>query len=138
MFIELFHVPPEKFGLYFGTNAVGIITASQFNRWLALRIDARRIVRAVLFTAMTAGIVLLVNASTGSRRVPGHPRAAVLLHCLSRLRDAEHDGARHRRHTAASPGALPRCSEHCSSCWEPPPELWLVLSATARRSGLRR
>jgi MFS transporter, DHA1 family, multidrug resistance protein len=71
VFIELFHVPPEKFGLYFGTNAIGIISASQFNRWLALRIDARRIVRVVLFIAMTAGIVLVVNASTGFGGFPG-------------------------------------------------------------------
>jgi MFS transporter, DHA1 family, multidrug resistance protein len=71
VFIELFHVPPERFGLYFGTNAVGIITASQVNRWLANRIDARRIVRAVLVAAMTAGVVLLVNASTGFGGFPG-------------------------------------------------------------------
>jgi DHA1 family bicyclomycin/chloramphenicol resistance-like MFS transporter len=65
VFIELFHVPPERFGLYFGTNALGIIAASQVNRWLAGRIDARRIVRGVLPVAMTAGLVLMVNAWTG-------------------------------------------------------------------------
>ena len=71
VFIELFHVRPERFGLFFGTNALGIIAASQINRWLANRIDVRRIVRAVLVAAMTAGLVLLLNASTGFGGFPG-------------------------------------------------------------------
>ncbi len=65
VFIEVFHVAPERFGLFFGTNAFGIIAASQLNRWLANRVDAVRIVRVVLFIAMTAGAVLLLNALTG-------------------------------------------------------------------------
>ena len=39
VFIELFHVPPERYGLYFGINAVGIIAASQINRWLVGRVE---------------------------------------------------------------------------------------------------
>ena len=65
VFIELFGVPPDQYGLYFGTNAVGIITASQVNRWLAGRYDADRVVRAILPVAMTAGLVLLADAYTG-------------------------------------------------------------------------
>ena len=65
VFIELFGVPPEQYGLYFGTNAVGIITASQVNRWLANRFDADRVVRAVLPVAMAAGLTLLADAYTG-------------------------------------------------------------------------
>jgi DHA1 family bicyclomycin/chloramphenicol resistance-like MFS transporter len=65
VFIELFGVPPERYGFFFGTNAIGIIAASQVNRWLANRYDARRIVTAVLPVAMTAGLVLLADAYTG-------------------------------------------------------------------------
>ena len=65
VFIELFDVAPERYGLFFGTNAIGIIGASQINRWLANRYEARRIVGVVLPMAMTAGFVLLVDASTG-------------------------------------------------------------------------
>ena len=65
VFIELFEVPPERYGLFFGANAIGIIGASQINRWLASRYDARRIVSAVLPVAMAAGFVLLVDAYTG-------------------------------------------------------------------------
>jgi DHA1 family bicyclomycin/chloramphenicol resistance-like MFS transporter len=65
VFIELFDVAPERFGLYFGTNAVGIIIASQINRWLAARTDPRRIVRTLLGVALTSGLVLLFDASSG-------------------------------------------------------------------------
>jgi DHA1 family bicyclomycin/chloramphenicol resistance-like MFS transporter len=65
VFIEQFHVPPERYGLYFGTNAFGIIAASQVNRWLAGRVDVRTIVRTVLTVAMAAGLVLLLDAYSG-------------------------------------------------------------------------
>ena len=65
VFIELFRVPPEQYGLFFGANALGIIAASQVNRWLASRFDARDIVSCVLPVSVTAGIVLVVDAATG-------------------------------------------------------------------------
>ena len=39
VFIELFDVPPERYGFFFGINAIGIIAASQVNRWLVGRVD---------------------------------------------------------------------------------------------------
>jgi MFS transporter, DHA1 family, multidrug resistance protein len=71
VFIELFHVPPERFGLYFGANAFGIITASQINRWLASRFDAARVLRVVLPVAAAAGLVMVTNAWTGFGGFPG-------------------------------------------------------------------
>jgi MFS transporter, DHA1 family, multidrug resistance protein len=65
VFIELFHVSPERFGLYFAVNACGIMAASQTNRWLATRVEARRIVGVVLGVAMTASLVLLFDAYSG-------------------------------------------------------------------------
>ena len=65
VFIELFHVPPERYGLFFGVNAFGIITASQINRWLATRVEARRIVGTMLAVAMVSSLVLLVDAYSG-------------------------------------------------------------------------
>jgi DHA1 family bicyclomycin/chloramphenicol resistance-like MFS transporter len=65
VFIELFRVPPEQYGLFFGANALGIIAASQINRWLASRFDARDIVSCVLPVSVAAGIVLVVDAVTG-------------------------------------------------------------------------
>jgi DHA1 family bicyclomycin/chloramphenicol resistance-like MFS transporter len=71
VFIEIFHVPPERFGLFFGTNALGIIAGSQVNRWLAGRMDTRRIVRAMLIVAMTSGLVMLFDAWSGFGGFPG-------------------------------------------------------------------
>src|SRR6185503_18001685 len=65
VFIEIYQVPPERFGLFFGTNAAGIIAASQINRWLAGRMDPRRIVRIILAIAMIAGFGMLFSAITG-------------------------------------------------------------------------
>jgi DHA1 family bicyclomycin/chloramphenicol resistance-like MFS transporter len=65
VFIELFDVPPERFGFFFGANAIGIIVASQINRWLVGRVETPRIVRVVLLVAMTAGAVLVVDAYSG-------------------------------------------------------------------------
>jgi DHA1 family bicyclomycin/chloramphenicol resistance-like MFS transporter len=65
VFIELFDVPPERYGLFFGTNAVGIIVASQVNRWLVGRVDTARILTVVLPVAMTAGLILVMDAYSG-------------------------------------------------------------------------
>jgi len=65
VFIELFRVPPERYGIFFGINGIGIMAASQFNRWLATRVDARRILSVVLTAAMTASLVLLFDAYSG-------------------------------------------------------------------------
>ena len=65
VYIELFHVPPERFGLYFGANAIGLMIASQINRYLAGRVRPEVIVRLVLPIAVTAGATLLVDAYTG-------------------------------------------------------------------------
>jgi DHA1 family bicyclomycin/chloramphenicol resistance-like MFS transporter len=65
VFIEIFDVAPERYGVYFGINAVGIIAASQVNRWLATRVDVHRIVAVVLSIAMAASLVLLVDAYSG-------------------------------------------------------------------------
>lgn len=71
VFIELFGVPPEQYGLFFGVNAIGIIIASQVNRWLANKYDARHIISAVLPVSVTAGTVLLIDAATGFGGFPG-------------------------------------------------------------------
>jgi MFS transporter, DHA1 family, multidrug resistance protein len=65
VFIELFGVAPERFGLFFGINAIGIITASQINRWLVRRVEPRRVVGVVLWGSVTAGALLLGSAVTG-------------------------------------------------------------------------
>jgi DHA1 family bicyclomycin/chloramphenicol resistance-like MFS transporter len=60
IFIELFDISPQRFGLYFGANAIGIITASQINRLLVRRFSARQILRGALWISALASIGLLV------------------------------------------------------------------------------
>jgi len=71
VFIELYQVPPERYGLFFGSNAIGIIGASQLNRWLARRTDPRQVLALVLPLSMAAGLVLLIDAYTGFGDFPG-------------------------------------------------------------------
>ena len=65
VFIELFGVAPERYGLYFGSNAIGLITASQINRYWAARAGPRHVISLVLPLAVVAGTALVVNAWTG-------------------------------------------------------------------------
>jgi MFS transporter, DHA1 family, multidrug resistance protein len=65
VFIELFHVPPERFGFYFGTNAFGIIACSQINRALARAHDARSILNRVLWVTLVSSALLVANAYAG-------------------------------------------------------------------------
>ena len=71
VFIELYHVPPERYGLFFGSNAIGIIAASQLNHWLAKRTDPRHVLSLVLPLSMASGLVLLINVYTGFGDFPG-------------------------------------------------------------------
>lgn len=64
VFMDLFHVPEERFGIYFGANAAGLILASQVGGMLVHRFDMRVILRSALATAATAGTVLLFMAMT--------------------------------------------------------------------------
>ena len=62
VFIELNGVPPEYFGLLFGTNALGLIVASQLNRWLLTRYTGIQILTVALgVTASTSLLLLLVT-----------------------------------------------------------------------------
>jgi DHA1 family bicyclomycin/chloramphenicol resistance-like MFS transporter len=60
IFIELYRISPQRFGLFFGSNAIGIIAASQINRVLVHRYNARQILQFVLWITLTASIGLLV------------------------------------------------------------------------------
>jgi DHA1 family bicyclomycin/chloramphenicol resistance-like MFS transporter len=71
VFIELFHVPADRFGFFFGANALGLITASQINGRLARRTNPRTILAVVLPATALASVALLVNSATGFGGFPG-------------------------------------------------------------------
>jgi DHA1 family bicyclomycin/chloramphenicol resistance-like MFS transporter len=58
VFIRLHGVPPQYYGLLFGSNALGLIGCSQFNRYLLRRHTDRAILRRALAVTAIAGIAL--------------------------------------------------------------------------------
>jgi MFS transporter, DHA1 family, multidrug resistance protein len=65
VFIELNGVAPEHFGLIFGTNAIGLIAASQLNRWLLNYYTTGQILTAALAFTAASSLFLVVVAATG-------------------------------------------------------------------------
>jgi MFS transporter, DHA1 family, multidrug resistance protein len=76
VFIELFHVAADHFGLFFGANAVGLIAASQLNVRLIRRFDTDAIIRKVLVVEVVTGFLLLAGTALGLIGLAG---TAVLL-----------------------------------------------------------
>lgn len=83
VFIKVFGIAPERFGLFFGANAVGLIVASQCNGWLLRRLRAERIVRTTLSVFTAAALVLLLAVTTHSGGV--WAVAVMLFICISSL-----------------------------------------------------
>jgi DHA1 family bicyclomycin/chloramphenicol resistance-like MFS transporter len=69
--IELYGVAPERYGWIFGTNALGLIAASQINRWLLRRYRADTILAGALIAIAAAGLVLTLVAATGAGGLAG-------------------------------------------------------------------
>jgi MFS transporter, DHA1 family, multidrug resistance protein len=56
---DVYGLSPAEFGVAFGVNSIGIVTASQLGRRLLLRYSERRILGTALAFAATAGLALL-------------------------------------------------------------------------------
>jgi DHA1 family bicyclomycin/chloramphenicol resistance-like MFS transporter len=63
--IDLYQISPQSYGLIFGGNALGLIGASQLNRWLLARHRGEAILSASLIVSAVAGILLALAAATG-------------------------------------------------------------------------
>jgi MFS transporter, DHA1 family, multidrug resistance protein len=71
VFIELHHVAPEHFGWIFGTNAAGLILASQINGRIVHRYGPDRILRFGNLLQTAAALALVLAAATGLAGLPG-------------------------------------------------------------------
>jgi DHA1 family bicyclomycin/chloramphenicol resistance-like MFS transporter len=71
VFMQIYGVRPERFGWIFGSIALGLISASQLNRFLLARVAGARILSRALMVTAAAGIVLLIMAWTGTGGLPG-------------------------------------------------------------------
>jgi DHA1 family bicyclomycin/chloramphenicol resistance-like MFS transporter len=65
VFMQLFHVPPDRYGMFFGLNALGLIATGQVNARLARLVSAERMLGRVLRFMAVAGLLLLGAAATG-------------------------------------------------------------------------
>ncbi len=83
VFIEVFGVTPQQFGWFFGSNAAGLIVASQLNRYALDRFRAERVLRAALTSYAMFGVILVLCAATGFGGLWGV--ALPLFACISSL-----------------------------------------------------
>jgi len=65
VFINLYKVSPQTFGLLFGAIALGLIIASQVNGRMSYRVPLARVLRNANLVQLAAGVPLLAAALTG-------------------------------------------------------------------------
>ena len=65
VFIQYFHIPADRFGLYFGANAFGFILVSQLNRRLVSGRGPRKVLGWGVGILAAAAALLIVCALTG-------------------------------------------------------------------------
>jgi DHA1 family bicyclomycin/chloramphenicol resistance-like MFS transporter len=65
VFMKIFGVAPERYGLYFGLNALGLISSAQINRVISRTYQTTAILNGSLLLAAVAGVLLLIDAWTG-------------------------------------------------------------------------
>ncbi|SOE95781.1 MFS transporter, DHA1 family, bicyclomycin/chloramphenicol resistance protein [Burkholderia sp. D7] len=64
-YITYYHVSPQFYGVLFGAGIVGIMLTNQINSRLVMRFGGDRLMRAGTVGAAVAGILLVLDASTG-------------------------------------------------------------------------
>jgi DHA1 family bicyclomycin/chloramphenicol resistance-like MFS transporter len=71
VYITIYGVGPQYYGLLFGLNVVGMMLANSLNGWLVLRVGAARMLRLGCALAGIFGLLLLAIASLGVGGLPG-------------------------------------------------------------------
>lgn len=79
LIIGSYGVSPQNFGWLFGLNAVGVIGASQVNRYLLMRWTPDQILSASSRTSVVAAVILLLVAFTGAGGLFGLIAAVLLV-----------------------------------------------------------
>ena len=66
VFMQGYGVAPWVYGLIFGFNAFGLISAAHLNSMLMTKFDPIKVLRFGIYAQATAGIILLLTAITGA------------------------------------------------------------------------
>jgi DHA1 family bicyclomycin/chloramphenicol resistance-like MFS transporter len=82
VFIQLYGIPPQRFGLVFGSNAAGLIAASQLSRLVAPRLGVRRTLRAGVAAALVAYACLWIAVRSGAGLAAILPALWVGISCV--------------------------------------------------------
>lgn len=80
LFIELHGISPQRFGFFFGANAIGLIGASQVNRRLLRRFNAQQVLKVAFSVNTLAALLLLAAGITGTGGFP--VQGALIFVCL--------------------------------------------------------
>ena len=83
VFIQVHGVSPQHFGLYFGSNAIGLYCMGQMNRWLLRRFTSRQVLRRASQANAALTLVLLAVVLTGFGGFAG--LFSVLFLCVASL-----------------------------------------------------
>ena len=70
VFIELYKLTPQQYALVFGFNAVGMIAASQINRWLIGKGTLWQVLSLAYLVNAVAGLLLVVVVAAGWGGLP--------------------------------------------------------------------
>ncbi len=65
IYIKMFHVPPQAFGLLFGMNVVGMLASNIVNRRLVGRLGSDAMLRIGVSITAVSGVLLLIAALAG-------------------------------------------------------------------------
>ena len=69
--IDLYGVPPQAYGWIFSANALGLIVASQFNRWLLARFTPDAVLARAFMMVAFSGVALVLLAKTNAAGLAG-------------------------------------------------------------------
>ncbi|WP_438481587.1 Bcr/CflA family multidrug efflux MFS transporter [Oleiharenicola lentus] len=70
VFIDLHALTPQQYALAFGFNGIGMILASQVNRWLLNRFRVGQVLSGALLGSVLVGAALIVTSNTGWGGLP--------------------------------------------------------------------
>lgn len=89
IYIKLFHVPPEYFGLLFGMNVLGMLASNVVNRRLIGRLGSDALLRIGVSITAVSGMLLAIAGYSGLRGPVGLVALAVpifgFVGCLSMI-----------------------------------------------------
>jgi MFS transporter, DHA1 family, multidrug resistance protein len=85
LFIELHGISPQQFGIFFATNAFGLIGCSQLNRRLLRRFSTERIFKGAFVTIAASTLLLAASTATGIGGFPAQVALIFVSLCMTGL-----------------------------------------------------